>query len=923
MSNEGKELYEFGPFRLDPRKRILLRDNQPVPLQLKAVETLLELVKHSEQVVLKEDLMNAVWPDAFVEESNLAQNIFMLRKTLREAGGGERYIVTIPGRGYRFSEKVRIVPESGVTAAIATTVRTEVRIEERRLSRRAAVALAGAVLVFLGLGTGVGVRRYRQWRESSAGAVLKKARPAVAVLGFQNLTGKDGPAWLSTAFAEMFTTELAAGNQLRVVPPETAEEMKKSLFLANGTTLPKETLARIHQTLGADLVVVGSYSDLGPEAGGQLRLDMRLLDTKGGATQATISEMGTETGLFSLVARAGARLREHLAVPPLSTEQAEGVLATLPSSTEAARFYALGLQSLRQYDALGARDWLEQAIRADPTYALAHSALAGAWSQLGYETKAVTEARKAFELSDKLDKKDRLFIEARFRLMNKEWERAEEIYRTLFDFFPDDIEYGLLLADAQTQGGKAKDALATVQAMRQLPAPSKDDVRIDLAEELCYIRMGQYSQARGIAAKTVDKASATGFDVLLARALYLKAAVLSTLGESEQALAAADEAKNIYQRAGDPWGVCNTLENVAFIHTQRGEWEAAEKLDQQALELDRKLGNQAGAAMDLTAIAADRESRGDLEGGRKMDEEALAIYREVGDKGREGWALMGVCWAAASQGDLRAGLRMDDEALVLFQQVADQHGTAYALEERASELTMLGRLEEAKQAAQRALEIGRQTGAQGGVLNSLFYLGNIAKLEGDFPKAEQTFAEALKTARQENLLATVALIEQGLAEIALEQNRLPEAREHVTSAQSFLREHKEPGNQVGAASVLARIDLAQGDTQGALGSLQTAKANLLEAPQDREAHFVFGIAQARVQAARGELAQARESLQAVLAETGRTGFVRYQLEARLVWCEVESKVNPASARAHAKTLEADARTRGFGLFARKALALSA
>ena len=93
MTNKGRDLYEFGPFQLDPDKRVLLRDNLPVPLQLKAFETLLVLVRHSEQVVLKEDLMSAVWPNTFVEEGNLTQNIFMLRKTLGSADGEQRYII--------------------------------------------------------------------------------------------------------------------------------------------------------------------------------------------------------------------------------------------------------------------------------------------------------------------------------------------------------------------------------------------------------------------------------------------------------------------------------------------------------------------------------------------------------------------------------------------------------------------------------------------------------------------------------------------------------------------------------------------------------------------------------------------------------------------------------------------------------------
>jgi eukaryotic-like serine/threonine-protein kinase len=111
MAAETKQLYEFGPFRVDPDKWLLLRDNRPVPLPPKAFETLLVLVRHSESVVLKDDLMKSVWPDTFVEESNLAQNIFVLRKALAETAGEHRYIVTVPGRGYRFAEKVRLVPE--------------------------------------------------------------------------------------------------------------------------------------------------------------------------------------------------------------------------------------------------------------------------------------------------------------------------------------------------------------------------------------------------------------------------------------------------------------------------------------------------------------------------------------------------------------------------------------------------------------------------------------------------------------------------------------------------------------------------------------------------------------------------------------------------------------------------------------------
>src|ERR1700735_453633 len=111
MKEETKHFYEFGPFRVDPDKRLLLRDDRPVPLQPKAFEMLLVLVQNSGTVVLKDDLMKALWPDSFVEESNLTQHVFVLRKSLGETAGENRYIATVPGRGYQFAEKGRLVPE--------------------------------------------------------------------------------------------------------------------------------------------------------------------------------------------------------------------------------------------------------------------------------------------------------------------------------------------------------------------------------------------------------------------------------------------------------------------------------------------------------------------------------------------------------------------------------------------------------------------------------------------------------------------------------------------------------------------------------------------------------------------------------------------------------------------------------------------
>jgi len=106
MAQKRGHLYEFGPFRLDTLQHLLLRQGQPVALTPKTYDALVLLVESSGRMLPKDEIMRSLWPDSFVEESNLTQQISMIRKALGEASGDNRYIVTVPGRGYRFVASV-------------------------------------------------------------------------------------------------------------------------------------------------------------------------------------------------------------------------------------------------------------------------------------------------------------------------------------------------------------------------------------------------------------------------------------------------------------------------------------------------------------------------------------------------------------------------------------------------------------------------------------------------------------------------------------------------------------------------------------------------------------------------------------------------------------------------------------------------
>ena len=110
MDPQEPHIYAFGNFRLDVSKRLLFRGGEPISLTPKVFDTLVCLVEHNGKVLSKDELMSAVWPDTVVEENNLGQNISKLRSLLGESPGDHRWIVTLPGRGYRFVADVTLLP---------------------------------------------------------------------------------------------------------------------------------------------------------------------------------------------------------------------------------------------------------------------------------------------------------------------------------------------------------------------------------------------------------------------------------------------------------------------------------------------------------------------------------------------------------------------------------------------------------------------------------------------------------------------------------------------------------------------------------------------------------------------------------------------------------------------------------------------
>ena len=525
-----------------------------------------------------------------------------------------------------------------------------------------AVAMAGLVLlIMLGLGSWF----YWWWKGHhpdvaetqvapliGTGSSGLRVRPAVAVLGFRNLSGKPETGWLSTALAEMLTTDLAAGEQLRIVSGENVARAKIDLSLPEADSYAGDTLARIHQNLGADYVVLGSYLDLGQAAGAQVRLDLRLQDTRVGSTLAAVSETSDEARLFDLVARTGKELREKLGAGEVTPEQASITRASALSSPEAARLYAEGLAKLRSFDPLGARDLLQQSVRIEPGFPLTHAALSDAWRILGDLDQTKQESQKAFETSKNLSPEDRLSIEGRYREASLQWDQAIQAYQALFTLAPDNLDYGLALARAQWTSGKPDDAMVTLEKLKRLPAPDGDDPRIDLEESLAATKARNSEQAVAASARAAQKARDRGSKLMLARALKDQGEGLLNLGRMNDAREALEEGQQAARAVGDNDTAAHALFDLGKLELQQEDLSAAESSLRESLRIWQRSGDPRYAALSSMLLGIISEAEGDVAGAQKACESALAVSRDLGDRVTYGRMLLFLGDVLAVEGHL-------------------------------------------------------------------------------------------------------------------------------------------------------------------------------------------------------------------------------------------------------------------------------
>ena len=389
---------EFGRFRLDPVERVLLADGHPVALTPKAFETLLALTEDSGHLLEKDKLLARIWPDSFVEEGTLVQNISTLRKVLGDASDGTAYIETVPRRGYRFTQDVRQVhenrPEEQVVASPVVQVTASgaenAAAQPRRMmtATLAAVLVATAVVIYLA--------RNRIWAPSTPNT----GKVMLAVLPFENLSGDAQQEYLSSGLTEELITQLGSLEPARlgVIARTSATQYKDS----------HKDVRQISKELGVDYVLEGSVR----REGDRVRVTAQLIQARD-QTHLWAKEYDRNlSGILVLQSDvAGAVAREiQLRLTP---EQSAQLAVAHPVDPDAYELYLKGRyfwnkRTVATY--LKAIDYFNQAIARDPQYAHAYSGLADAYALLGSRPnteisrrEAMTRAKEAALTALKLD----------------------------------------------------------------------------------------------------------------------------------------------------------------------------------------------------------------------------------------------------------------------------------------------------------------------------------------------------------------------------------------------------------------------------------------------------------------------------------------------------------------------------------------
>jgi len=480
MSLIGNELYRFDDFELQPARRALVRNGEKIQITPRTFEVLLCLVQNAGRVVLKEELLKTVWPESFVEESNLTQHIFWLRKALDDKA---EYIVTIPGRGYEFNAPVQAISEAtvsnsgpGVSFRIqqATEV-TRIVVEERQRPvasalpgrNRKQLVLIACVIWVIVLASGIyGVWRWRH-------RVIPGDHHEVVLADFENSTGNPD---FDRALKTLLAIDLNQSPDLAVATESDTRTVLKLMNRSPDENLTPEIAREVCERLNDQVVLSGTIA----------RFDKKYL--------VTLTATDCSNGKYLLQTKAVAPDRDSVmkAVDSVATDMlkrlgdplrsmqkpGQPLLLAHTSSLDALRAYSQARALHIRLKFADAVPLYKHAIDLDPNFADAHAQLANCYNNLGEALQGRDEMARAYELREQASEPDRLRITAMYEYW-KTGDRHEAIrtYQAWAQMYPLQTNPWALLGEFQASVGRFDLAIEALQHAVALNPRSSDAAR--------------------------------------------------------------------------------------------------------------------------------------------------------------------------------------------------------------------------------------------------------------------------------------------------------------------------------------------------------------------------------------------------------------------------------------------------------------
>jgi len=493
-------LFEFDPFTLNPLKRIVLHGNEPVPMTPKCFDILLALVERNGEVLVKEELMERVWPDTAVEEGNLNRHISTLRKVLGESPNDHRYIVTVPGRGYRFVADVREVLEES-----ATVMRHEPNgsgeagedapeVHGKKAVVQPITAYAPVIVRPPVAAPHPSLRGWPVW--TGAGAVacalglallylfVFRAKPTlgandrILIADFSNTTGD---VVFDDTLKQAVSVDLSQSPYLNILSEAKVSATLKLMTKAPDTRITGDVARDLCQRAGCKAYITGSIARLDP----QYVIGLNAIDCESGDSIAREQvKAQSKDQVLNGLDEAASNLRQRLGESLSTVREFRTPLvdATTPS-LDALKAYSLGLQKDEENDA-AAVPFLKRAIELDPEFASAYAALAVCYRNLGESGLARENFSKAFELRGHVSEREKLLIAARYyNHVTGELQKAIDAYQLWVQAYPRDAAARSNLGSLYGASGQYEKSIAeTREAIRLEPDSGTNYSNLILAE---------------------------------------------------------------------------------------------------------------------------------------------------------------------------------------------------------------------------------------------------------------------------------------------------------------------------------------------------------------------------------------------------------------------------------------------------------